>query len=299
MAHRLAFALAVVPALLTAAGCTSTGSNPGAVDGSAMIPDGQSGAAPDASGSAECVAAGGQCVPGGGGPCTLVGPEGACDPDRVGGAFCCAASPDAICIEASSYDQWCTSDQDCVGISSNASCLLCGFNCPNAAINVDSQGQYLLDTADSTARLTSLRTACTGDCTIQFGPCCVGGMCQMGGQCPAPVSSLTCALGAACSMTQTCAGGIAGCTSNCQCLDGEWQAPCPADLPQTGSSCTPEGAECGYTTSTNACGAQNCDCKGGTWSCGATCVIDDASAGADTGADGAAEGGRLLDAGGE
>ena len=142
MAHRLAFALAlaVAPALLTVAGCTGTGSNPGAADGSAMIPDGQSSAAPDASGSAECVAAGGQCVPGGGGPCTLVGPEGACDPDQVEGAFCCAASPDAICIQASSYDQSCTSDRDCVGISSNASCLLCGFNCPNAAINVSAPG---------------------------------------------------------------------------------------------------------------------------------------------------------------
>src|SRR5450432_2852892 len=66
--------------------------------------------------------------------------------------------------------------------------------------------------------------------------------------------AVTCALGAACSATQSCQGGIAGCTSNCQCLGGTWQAPCPADLPTTGSACTSEGAECGYTTATNACG---------------------------------------------
>jgi hypothetical protein len=83
----------------------------------------------------------------------------------------------------------------------------------------------------------------------------------------------TCALGAACSSTDLCAGGIAGCTSNCQCLNGTWQAPCSTDLPQTGSSCTPEGAECGYTTSTNECGADNCYCQGGAWNCQPSCAI--------------------------
>jgi hypothetical protein len=67
--------------------------------------------------------------------------------------------------------------------------------------------------------------------------------------------------------------GITGCDSNCQCLDGTWQAPCPADLPQTGSACTTEGAECGYTTSTNACEADNCYCKSGVWNCEPSCAI--------------------------
>jgi hypothetical protein len=96
---------------------------------------------------------------------------------------------------------------------------------------------------------------------------------------------LRCGLGGGCSQTQICMGGIAGCSSNCQCLDGTWQAPCPTDLPETGSTCTAAGAYCGYTTMTNACGAANCYCQGGAWSCGPTCIIDasfDASADAES-----------------
>jgi hypothetical protein len=84
--------------------------------------------------------------------------------------------------------------------------------------------------------------------------------------------ALSCKLGGGCSPSVLCMGGIAGCSSNCQCLDGTWQAPCPADLPQTGSACTPASAECGYTTATNACGADNCTCQNGTWNCGPTCT---------------------------
>ena len=89
---------------------------------------------------------------------------------------------------------------------------------------------------------------------------------------------LTCRLGGGCAETLICPGGVAGCTSNCQCLDGTWQAPCPAALPQTGNACTPSGAGCGYTTSTNACGASNCYCQGGAWNCEPTCVIDASAA---------------------
>jgi hypothetical protein len=138
--------------------------------------------------------------------------------------------------------------------------------------------------------------ACTGDCPFNFGPCCIGGTCQMGGQCPGPGSLVPCTLGAECSSTDVCTGGIAGCTSNCQCLGGKWQAPCPTGLPQTGSACTPEGAECGYTTSTNACGADNCYCQSGAWNCEPSCAIgpaieDAAAPASDTGTDSATDGG--------
>jgi hypothetical protein len=83
----------------------------------------------------------------------------------------------------------------------------------------------------------------------------------------------TCTLGAPCSNASLCMGGIPGCTSNCQCLDGKWQVPCPTDLPQTGSACTLEGEECGYVTSTNACEADNCYCQSGAWDCEPSCAI--------------------------
>jgi hypothetical protein len=82
-----------------------------------------------------------------------------------------------------------------------------------------------------------------------------------------------CTLGAACSTAQVCMGGIAGCTSNCQCLGGTWQAPCPQDAPRNVSACTAENATCGYLTQAIACeGSVDCDCHDGVWSCGPTCV---------------------------
>jgi hypothetical protein len=88
---------------------------------------------------------------------------------------------------------------------------------------------------------------------------------------------LSCQLGGRCSQTQACTGGIVGCESNCQCAGGTWQAPCPAHLPQNRSSCTAEGATCGYVTQAIACGGSvDCSCQGGAWACGPTCVTPDA-----------------------
>lgn len=111
-------------------------------------------------------------------------------------------------------------------------------------------------------------------------------------------SGLGCSLGDKCSPTQLCNGGIPGCGSNCQCLDGTWQAPCPADLPETGRPCSPENAYCGYTTSTNPCGADNCYCQGGAWTCGPTCVISLDSGGQPSDA-GTPESGSPSDGGGD
>jgi hypothetical protein len=93
----------------------------------------------------------------------------------------------------------------------------------------------------------------------------VMGACSTGSSTQGP----SCELGVECSQSQVCMGGIAGCASaypsNCQCLNGTWQAPCPADLPEAGSACTPEGAGCEYLTST--CGV-GCGCQAGSWNCG-------------------------------
>lgn len=100
---------------------------------------------------------------------------------------------------------------------------------------------------------------------------------------PAP----NCSLGAACSPADQCPGGVAGCGSNCQCLNGTWQPLCPTSAPQTGSAC-PLVSECRYTTSTDACSGESCFCENsGTWKCEPIpCIIVwDASAAADTGAD--------------
>ena len=86
------------------------------------------------------------------------------------------------------------------------------------------------------------------------------------------------------------ANGYGACTlgeldapcSTCECAGDVWQpVTCPPALPGAGDACSAEGAYCGYTTETNPCGAANCYCQGGSWSCGPTCVFE-AGAGGST-----------------
>lgn len=93
----------------------------------------------------------------------------------------------------------------------------------------------------------------------------------------------TCQLGGTCSETQICTGGIVGCKSNCQCLGGTWRAPCPAEVPRSGSPCTGEGATCGYVTQAAGCGTVGCNCRSGVWTCGQACLTP-VDAGPDAGA---------------
>ncbi len=87
------------------------------------------------------------------------------------------------------------------------------------------------------------------------------------------LAGLSCQLGGMCSETQVCPAGIEGCDSNCQCVGGTWQAPCPEHVPQIGRSCTVEGATCGYLTQASECGGSvDCDCRGGGWTCSPTCI---------------------------
>jgi hypothetical protein len=210
------------------------------------------------------------------------------------GAGCSSTSTDACSgagaklIQASDYDQSCKVDMDCQPIAVGNACVPCAFSCRlGAAINVGALARYDSDVASTPAVAMEFNgQGCIVACPGAF-PCCMGGMCQIDG-CPAHVSSVTCALGAACSSTDVCPGGVTDCGFNCQCLNGTWSMPCPTGLPPTGAACATEGAECGYPTSTNACGAENCSCEGGAWTCGPTCAIGDASTGVDAAADGPA-----------
>jgi hypothetical protein len=80
-------------------------------------------------------------------------------------------------------------------------------------------------------------------------------------------------LAAAVSLVST-----AGCSST-SAGDGaaDGSGPCPDALPQPGGACGAAGLECGYATSTNACGAANCYCQGGAWNCEPACAIGPAT----------------------
>jgi hypothetical protein len=81
-------------------------------------------------------------------------------------------------IQASSYDQSCNNDSDCVAVSED----FCFIVCPNAAINKSAFAQYQADVAKIT---------CGGvtSCGSIGGPCCRNGSCQMGDQCFAPADA--------------------------------------------------------------------------------------------------------------
>jgi hypothetical protein len=249
----LVAAVSLVAALLTAAaGCSSGGAGEGAADGSVSKADTQTDAR----------------------ICT--------DPN----------------ILASNYDQSCANDLDCVAIAEGNPCAPCAFACFNsAAISASAMPKYTSDIANTPAVLAAADGGCApgrdGGCPIgggilpaNWGPFCCGGTCHVGSFCD---GGLSCRLGGGCSPTLACDGVIDGCSSNCQCLDGTWQAPCPAEVPQSGSACTAGGATCGYLTSAVACdGSVDCYCQGGAWSCAPTCIIaiEDASTdAADAGAE--------------
>jgi hypothetical protein len=91
-------------------------------------------------------------------------------------------------ITASSYDQSCQQDSDCVGISEGNACEACVVACPGvAAINVSALGRYQADIA---ATYGDHETA-TCNCPAAAGstPCCIAGMCAPGPQCSGDASS--------------------------------------------------------------------------------------------------------------
>jgi hypothetical protein len=140
-----------------------------------------------------------------------------------------------------------------------------------------------------TCGYVTTNTACSGSvsCSCQMavwscGPTCVviDASSQEEQETSISDAGLSCGLGGMCLPAQVCPGGVVGCVSNCQCLDGMWQTPCPAGAPQNGSTCAILGAQCGYLTDAIACsGSVGCAClTTGVWSCGPTCVILDAVA---------------------
>ncbi len=84
----------------------------------------------------------GQC------PVTFPADEAADGPtaDAGDGGLSCDANPQII--QASSYDQTCTADSDCTGITEGNSCNPCSLSCVNASINVHALPQYTLDNAN-------------------------------------------------------------------------------------------------------------------------------------------------------
>ncbi len=147
MARLLAFGVALVGLIsvfAVGAGCTSTSSNPG---GSVITPDAQ-GAAPTE--TAACAAAGGQCMMDNGSCAARAVVD--CGPS----AICCVQTTTCTdanvqLIQASNYDQSCTTDSDCIAVGEGNACYVCEIECTSAAINKSAESQYKADVAKTPA----------------------------------------------------------------------------------------------------------------------------------------------------
>jgi len=119
--------------------------------------------------------------------CQTAAPSGStvfCCLDKVcaysGGApLIACGDADVQLIEASSYDQSCTMDSDCVAVPEGNFCYPGANNCPSAAINNGALARYKADIATTNAAVCGAASAC-GSFT---GPCCRGGSCSLGVAC--------------------------------------------------------------------------------------------------------------------
>jgi hypothetical protein len=182
MAHHLAVGLAVMGLLLAAtSGCSSTRTVEGAADASVMTPDAQSDASFDAS---TCVAEGGLCAAASTACGAII--SSACGPSEVCCVGPCMVDGNEVVIRASSYDQSCSTDSDCIAIATGGTCLPCIILCATttAAINRAAQPEYMADISGTLAA-----AAHGGGCGCPAGglgeACCRGGMCST--DCVAPV----------------------------------------------------------------------------------------------------------------
>jgi hypothetical protein len=77
-------------------------------------------------------------------------------------------------ILASSFDQSCVSDLDCVPVGQGSVCPVCNFVCPSAAINEGALTAYQAAAVNAGATLTAF-CGCPG----YAGPCCHRGQCSL------------------------------------------------------------------------------------------------------------------------
>ncbi len=80
-------------------------------------------------------------------------------------------------IMASSYDQTCQVDSDCVAVEEGNFCTPGANNgCTNATINKSALPQYRADLAKTQAGICSA----VAGCTVEIPPCCQSGTCSSG-----------------------------------------------------------------------------------------------------------------------
>jgi hypothetical protein len=139
----------------------------------------------------------------------VFGPQVYCCIDHVciegqAGESQSCGDPDAQVIQASNYDQSCTTDSDCVAVGEGSFCYPGAGRCPSAAIRKSALSQYQADVSKTWA------VACIaiGSCTNSVGPCCRAGTCRMNEGC---VASPADTLPACADAGGSCGAFVIGC----------------------------------------------------------------------------------------
>ena len=117
-----------------------------------------------------------------------------------------SGSPAACMIVATSYDQSCEVDSDCVEVTSGNYCTGPQCMCGGSAISGGALAQFTADTA----RVHDGGGGIACPCAASFGPCCRSGTCTA--QCWAPSDTLpSCAnAGGSCAPPNSACGSAGG-----------------------------------------------------------------------------------------
>jgi hypothetical protein len=173
-------------------------------------------------------------------------------------------------IQASSYDQSCTTDTDCVPISEGNACdALFGSCCANATISRAAFAQYQSDLAKT--RVASCTTGGRFTCNCATYPiCCLGGSCNWG--CSSPLVAAGDAGtdgggGAEGSDASSSGGGysLLNCPGGLQlppACGSCFQSNCPAELAAVNNACfTTFQCVCLVGRDASACGTAPASCN--------------------------------------
>jgi hypothetical protein len=124
--------------------------------------------------------------------------------DDAGQSGYCADA-DVQLIRASSYDQSCNADTDCVSVSEGNACETGFLDCPNATIGKGGLSQYQSDIA----KVRSASSNTVASCFPYGVPCCRSGTCRNSTDCDSSSDTLP-----ACADAGGACGRIAGCGHN-------------------------------------------------------------------------------------
>jgi hypothetical protein len=143
-------------------------------------------------------------------------------------------------IQASNYDQSCTTASDCIAVGEGNACYPCVIACRTAAISASAKGKYLSDVAKTPA---ADQDGVFCGCPESFNLCCRGGTCHADSLCQNPAP----------------AGNAGACVAPVgQCVFGGCSNPGPQSCATAGMFCCLTSVPDASTDAADACSPSGC-----------------------------------------